>query len=210
MNVISYRTSRECKSYFCAPRRSLLRRVCAPGNARGNFQHPPGLSVCAILCILSGVMNKQLENEKAQMQPAAFPARKQSLGSSIMNTRTSGKSGFTLLEIMIVVSLIALLAVIAIPNFVRARVVSNQTTCINNLRQIRAAVAQWALEKNAAVTSPVQYSDIRDALRGSVVCPSGGTSFSDSYLIIDPQTPPTCKNAPTGPSAHCLPADSSQ
>jgi prepilin-type N-terminal cleavage/methylation domain-containing protein len=127
-----------------------------------------------------------------------------------MNTRTSDKSGFSLLEIMIVVSIIGLLAAIAIPNFVRARVVSNQTTCISNLRQIRAAIAQWALERNAAGTTPVQHSDIRDALRGSVVCPSGGTSFSDSYLIIDAQTMPTCKNVPTGPVAHCLPADSSQ
>ena len=60
--------------------------------------------------------------------------------------------GFTLLEIMIVTSIIGLLATMAIPAFIKARTRSVTTTCINNLRQIDDAKAQWALEthKNAA------------------------------------------------------------
>jgi len=127
-----------------------------------------------------------------------------------MNTRTSGGSGFTLLEIMLVVSIIGLVAVIAIPNFVRARMVSQQTTCINNLSKIQSAIAQWALETNASGPTPVHYSDFQTALRGSVVCPTGGTSFSDSYTIVDVQTAPVCQRVSTGPNAHCLPVDTTQ
>lgn len=124
-----------------------------------------------------------------------------------MKTKPSCEAGFTLLEIMIVVTIVGLLVAIAIPNFVRARSVSLQTTCIDNLSHIQSAVAQWALETKAPGNSPVQYSDIRPYLRGTTVCPAGGTSFSDSYTITAVQTSPTCKRVPTGKDAHRLPED---
>jgi prepilin-type N-terminal cleavage/methylation domain-containing protein len=160
--------------------------------------------------MLEPVMIGQLEGRKAQVQPNSFSPTEKVFGRSNMDTRTSGKSGFTLLEIMIVVSISSLVAAIAIPNFVCARSVSQQTTCINNLRQIGSAVAQWALETKAAGTSTVQFSDMQPYLRGSTICPSGGTSFSDSYDISNVQTPPACKKASAGPNAHCLPTDISR
>ena len=121
-----------------------------------------------------------------------------------MKNNTSRKSGFTLVEIMIVVAIIGLLAAIAIPNFVRARTQSQKNACINNLRQIDGAVQQWALENKAAANASVAYSDISGYLKNSVICPSGGTAFSDSYTLQGVTNKPLCKLVS---STHLLPAD---
>jgi len=127
-----------------------------------------------------------------------------------MNMRTSRNSGFTLIELIIVVGIIGLSAVIAIPNFVHANTVSQKNACINNLNQIRGAIAQWALETKTPLGSAVQFSDIRPYLRNTLVCPAGGTNFSNSYTITDTATQPVCKRVPTGASAHILTSDITQ
>ena len=74
-----------------------------------------------------------------------------------MNLR-SPRTGFTLVEIMIVVAIIALLAAIAVPGFLRARKRSQASRVINDLRLIDAAVDQYAIETNKqsgfVVTTP--------------------------------------------------------
>jgi prepilin-type N-terminal cleavage/methylation domain-containing protein len=103
------------------------------------------------------------------------------------------RSGFTLVEIMIVVAIIGLLASIAIPHLGLARTKAQMNVCISNLQQIEGAMQRWSLDMRKDEGQTVTYSDIRGYLQHSVVCPSGGTSFADSYTITTVDTPPACR-----------------
>ncbi|HEX8551417.1 MAG TPA: prepilin-type N-terminal cleavage/methylation domain-containing protein [Abditibacteriaceae bacterium] len=62
------------------------------------------------------------------------------MNTHIRRTRGSHSSGFTLIEILIVVAIIAILAALLFPAFKSARERSNQTSCASNLQQIGLAV----------------------------------------------------------------------
>ena len=122
-----------------------------------------------------------------------------------MKTKSSQAAGFTLVEIMIVVAIIGLLATIAIPNFVRARLTAQRNACINNLRQIDGAKQQWALENKAAQTATPTALNIQPYMgRGTggtlPTCPAdSANSFATSYSLNDLQTAPSCLILPGVP-----------
>jgi len=122
-----------------------------------------------------------------------------------MKINTNRKAGFTLVEIMIVVAIIGLLAAIAIPNFVKARAVSQKNACIANLKQIEGAKATWALEMKKQNTDTPVLSDLFGAtsyVRVKPDCPGGGTDYIAGVGTV--ATPVVCSLA-AAPNLHVLP-----
>ncbi len=92
------------------------------------------------------------------------------------------RGGFTLVEIMIVVAIIALLAAIAVPGFLRARKRSQATKILNDLRMIDAAVDQYAIETNRATGSTVDVADWTSYLKsGTILYNTGNDLFGNPY-----------------------------
>ncbi len=101
----------------------------------------------------------------------------------------NGSQSYANVALIPIVAVPAMLAGVAVPNFVKARTTSQQNACINNLRQIYAAKQEWALEKNKAQTDVPTWDDLAPYLQGPVPlkCPAGGT-----YSINAVSQPPTC------------------
>jgi len=90
--------------------------------------------------------------------------------------------GFTLVEIMIVVAIIALLAAIAVPGFLRARKRAQASRILNDLRLIDAAVDQYAIETSRSTGSAVAVTDWTNYLKkNSVLYNTGADLFGDTY-----------------------------
>src|ERR1700748_2246195 len=88
------------------------------------------------------------------------------------------RGGFTLVEIMIVVAIIALLAAIAVPHFLRARKRSQATRILEDLRVIDSAVDQYAIENSKTTGDAVVWTDVQNYLKnGSVLYNSGGVDM---------------------------------
>src|SRR5205085_7657497 len=99
-----------------------------------------------------------------------------------IRSHSTRRSGFTLVEIMIVVAIIALLAAIAVPNFLRARKRSQATRILEDLRIIDSAIDQYAIETNKATGTAVAFSDVKSYLKvGTVLYNTGSDIFGNTY-----------------------------
>jgi prepilin-type N-terminal cleavage/methylation domain-containing protein len=100
----------------------------------------------------------------------------------MLNRLNSKRAGFTLVEIMIVVAIIALLAAIAVPGFLRARKRSQASKVINDLRLITAAVDQYAIENHKVTGNAVDVDDWKKYLKADTeLYNTGANLFGHAY-----------------------------
>lgn len=104
--------------------------------------------------------------------------------------------GFTLVEIMIVILIMSIILTIAVPNWIKARETSRNTTCVANMKRIDSAKEQYAMTSGLSTGSPCAFANIvPDYIKAQPACPNSG--------ILTPEPigqPPTCTIA-----GHVLP-----
>ena len=110
-----------------------------------------------------------------------------------LNTK---RGGFTLVEIMIVVAIIALLAAIAVPNFLRSRKRSQATQVLEDLRIIDSAVDLYAIENYKNSNTTPTWADVKAYIKtGSRLYASGQKDILGNAFVL-----PTVDTAPKVPS----------
>jgi prepilin-type N-terminal cleavage/methylation domain-containing protein len=98
---------------------------------------------------------------------------------------------FTLVEIMIVISIIALLASIAVPNFLRARKRAQATRILDDLRLIDGALDLYAIERSKSPGDSATWEDLQPFLKKNIQLynSSGidllGNAFNGGVFSVD-------------------------
>ena len=116
------------------------------------------------------------------------------------NSTNRYRAGFTLVEIMIVVAIIALHASIAVPGFMRARKRAQASRIINDLRLIDGAIDQYAIDNNKTSTSHPNRTDLKVYVKkGGALYNTGSDVLGNAYgpFTVDslPAVPTTSKNS---------------
>lgn len=98
---------------------------------------------------------------------------------------TRKKRGFTLLELMIVIGIIATLAAILTPVLMRARFKTYHSACVQNERNLATALQLYALENEQLYPDDLitVSSPPNPFIKLVPTCPSTDTSYTTSYTI---------------------------
>jgi len=97
------------------------------------------------------------------------------------------RRGLTLIEIMVVVGIIAILLMIAVPQFARSKASAQTKTCLHNLSKIAEAKTIHAMKGGVEVGDAVDWVEVLAYLKAKPICPVGGT-----YEVGAMGSNPTC------------------
>src|SRR5436853_3874884 len=85
------------------------------------------------------------------------------------------QKGFSLIELLIVVAIILIIAALAIPNLLRAKIAANQASAVGSLRTLNTSCIAYS----------TSYGQFPSALSNLGPISSGGTASSTSADLID-------------------------
>ncbi len=92
------------------------------------------------------------------------------------------RRGFTLIELLVVIAIIAILAAILFPVFAKAREKARQTACLNNQKQIAAAVIMYAQDNSELMPPASNAWGAINLDKGVLICPTLGTKSPNGYV----------------------------
>jgi type II secretion system protein G len=102
-----------------------------------------------------------------------------------------GERGFTLVEMMIVVAIIAILVMVLVPNFVRARAQAQTASCMMNLKEIATALELYQADNDQYPTASKQALSGSDPnllpyIKQVPIDPVAGPSAYYEYSVVNP------------------------
>jgi len=89
------------------------------------------------------------------------------------------QKGFSLIELLIVVAIILIIAAIAIPNLLRARIAANESSAVSSTRTINTAEVSYT----TAYPNVGYSTTLANLGPGGASCPAGGPTSTAACLI---------------------------